>query len=168
MESETLEKLYIYELEDLYNAERQFLELFLDLSQAATSPKLKEAFERDSIETEEHVERLETIFEERGIQPRRKTCLGMEGLIQDAKERIRECGDPDVMDAALIASAQRMEHYEIAGYGCVHAYADVLGLEREATLLKEILHEENATDISLTALAESLINLEAAGVGAAP
>lgn len=165
MESDTLEKLYIYELEELYNAERQYLELLPDLSGAAASPRLKEAFQRDAFETQQHVERLELIFEQRNLRPRRKTCIGMEGLIQEAKERIQEGGDSDILDAALVATAQRLEHYEIAGYGCVQAYAEVLGLQREANLLKTILHEENATDISFTFLAESLINLEAAQVG---
>jgi ferritin-like metal-binding protein YciE len=165
MESDTIEKLYIYELEELYNAERQYLDLLPELSRAAASPMLKDAFERDAFETREHIERLEIIFDQRQLCPRRKTCLGMDGIVQKVRERIEEGGDPDVLDAALIAAAQRMEHYEIASYGCVQAYADVLGFKREATLLKTILREENATDISLTALAESLINLEAAEVG---
>jgi ferritin-like metal-binding protein YciE len=165
MELDTLKKLYIDELKDLYSAENQILKALPRMAKAASSPELKQAFQTHLAETEAHVERLERVFESLEASPRGKKCVGMEGLIEEAKELIQEDPEPEVLDAGLISKAQHVEHYEIAGYGTVRAYALQLGEEQQAALLQETLDEEGATDKLLTGLAESAINLEAARAG---
>src|SRR5918911_2549403 len=162
MELETLQDLYVDELKDLYSAENQILKALPRMIKAASHPELKQAFETHLRQTEGQVRRLEQIFEELGASPRGKKCVGMEGLIEEAKELLSEKPEPDVLDAGLISKAQHVEHYEMAGYGTVRTYARILGMERQAQLLQETLDEEGETDKLLTQLAETGINVEAA------
>ena len=160
MEIDSLRKLYIEELKDLYSAEKQILQALPRMAQKASNPQLKAGFEEHLRQTEQQVQRLEQIFETLGKSPRGKKCKGMEGLLEEGKEVMQEDMDEETRDAALIAAAQRVEHYEIAGYGTVRTYAQLLG-EREAVrLLQQTLDEEGQTDKKLTQLAES-INVEA-------
>ena len=161
MKIDSLEKLYIEELRDLYSAEKQILKALPKMSKAATSPELKAGFDKHLEETRGHVERLEQIFEALGKSPKGKTCKAMEGLVEEGSELMKEDIEPAVLDAGLIAAAQRVEHYEMAGYGTVRTYAKLLKHADAAKLLQETLEEEAATDEKLTALAESEINLQA-------
>ena len=161
MKFESLQDLYIEELKDLYSAENQLLEALPKMAEAATSAELREVFESHLTETRNQVQRLELIFKQLGTSAKGKKCKAMEGLIAEANDLMAEDGDPSVMDAALIASAQRVEHYEIAGYGCVRTFARQLGFEEAAEMLQETLEEEIAADAELTDLAESVINIEA-------
>lgn len=161
MELETLKDLYIAELKDLYSAERQLIKALPKLAKAANDQNLQQAFRTHLKETTQHAARLEQICEELGVSPRGKKCVGMEGLIEEGTELIKEDPDPDVLDAGLIAKAQHVEHYEIAGYGTVRTYARQLGFESQAELLQQTLDEEGRTDHLLTDLAESGINVEA-------
>jgi ferritin-like metal-binding protein YciE len=126
----------------------------------ATSEELKSGFEKHLKETEGHVERLDKIFQQLDASPRGKKCKGMEGIIEDGKELMEKDADPEVMDAGLIGAAQHVEHYEMAGYGCVRTYAELLGLSDVAKLLQKTLDEEKATDEKLTELSRQ-INVEA-------
>jgi ferritin-like metal-binding protein YciE len=160
MEMSTLEDLLVEELKDLYSAENQLLKAIPKMAKAATSPELRKGFEKHLKETEGHVERLEQVCEELGVSPRGKKCKAMEGLVEEGAEVIKEDAHPDVKDASLIAAAQRVEHYEIAGYGCVRTYAKLLGYTSAAKLLQQTLDEEGDTDKALTKLAEK-INVDA-------
>jgi ferritin-like metal-binding protein YciE len=160
MEMESLKDLFIDELKDLYSAENQILKALPKMVKKATSPQLKAGFEKHLKETEGHVERLDKIFQELDENPKGKKCKGMEGIIADGKELMEEDAEPEVMDAGLIGAAQHVEHYEMAGYGCVRTYAELLGFDKVAKLLQKTLDEEAATDEKLTALARS-INVEA-------
>jgi ferritin-like metal-binding protein YciE len=162
MEMNTLRDLYLDELKDLWSAEKQLVKAIPKMAKAANDPELVKAFQTHLRQTERQVERLERIFEELGESPRGKKCIGMEGLIEEGNELIKERPDPDVLDAGLIAKAQHIEHYEIAGYGTVRTYAQLMGADRQAQLLQETLDEEGETDKLLTQLAESSINIEAA------
>lgn len=162
MEMQTLEALYLGQLKDLYSAEKQLTKALPKMSKAAQSKELKDGFARHLSETETHIERLEKILEEWGQSPGRKKCKAMEGLIAEADEFISEGGDPEVIDAGLIAHAQRVEHYEIAGYGCARTYAGILGKKSDMKALQATLDEEGMTDKALTELAERLINFQAA------
>jgi ferritin-like metal-binding protein YciE len=157
----SLHDLYVDELKDLYNAENQLVKALPRMAKAANHPDLKAGFEEHLEETRTQVERLEQIFEALDLRPKGKKCEAMEGLIEEAKSIMEEDADPSVMDAALIAAAQKVEHYEIAGYGCVRTYARMLGYEEAERLLQETLDEEAETDKKLTELAESVINIEA-------
>jgi ferritin-like metal-binding protein YciE len=157
----TLTELYVEQLKDLYSAETQILKALPKMTKAASHAELQRAFTRHRRETERQVERLERIFRELGHSPRGKKCEGMEGLIKEGEELIKERPDPDVLDAGLISAAQHVEHYEMAGYGTVRTYAEQLGRGRDAQLLQQTLDEEKATDELLTQLAESSINVEA-------
>jgi ferritin-like metal-binding protein YciE len=161
MEMESLKELYVEELKDLWSAETQITKALPKMMKAATNPKLKKAFNTHLKQTERHVKRLERIFKELGESPRGKKCVGMEGLIKEGQELIKEKPEADVLDAGLIAAAQHVEHYEIAGYGCVRTWARQMGEDRQAELLQETLDEEEQTDRLLTELAESEINVEA-------
>ncbi|MDB6052778.1 MAG: hypothetical protein JWN25_301 [Verrucomicrobiales bacterium] len=161
MKIETLKDLYLEELKDLYSAETQLVKALPQMAKAATSDELRAAFEEHLELTREHVERLDQIFENHDESPKGKKCKAMEGLIEEAKELLEEDIAEDVLDAGLIAAAQRVEHYEIAVYGCVRTYAKLLGLEEEADLLQQTLDEEEETDQTLTDIAESTINIEA-------
>ena len=161
MKMDNLHELYVEEIKDLYNAEQQLVKALPKMAKAATHPELKQAFENHLEETKVHVERLETILRELGEPIRGKKCHGMEGLIEEGKELIEEDPDEDVLDAGLISKAQHVEHYEMAGYGTVRTYAQLMGLTRQAELLQTTLDEEGAADKLLTALAEGSINMEA-------
>jgi ferritin-like metal-binding protein YciE len=160
MQMTSLHDLFIEELRDLYSAENQLLKALPKMAKGAASKPLKNGFQKHLKQTEGHVARLEKIFDELGVSPRGKKCKGMEGLIAEGDEVLAEDADPDVLDAALIAAAQHVEHYEIAGYGCVRTYAKLLGHKKAATLLQQTLKEEGDTDKQLTKLAEK-INVEA-------
>ena len=162
MPENDLRELYIDELKDLYNAENQLVKALPKMAKAANSDELRNGFEEHLEQTKGHVQRLEQIFEMLGESPKGKKCKGMEGLIEEGSEMIEEVFEGSVKDAGLIGAAQRVEHYEIAGYGCVHTYAHQLGEQQDARLLKQTLDEEGATDKQLTQLAEQVINLEAA------
>jgi ferritin-like metal-binding protein YciE len=160
MEIDSLRKLYIEELKDLYSAEKQILQALPRMAKKASNPQLKAGFEEHLRQTEQHVQRLEQIFEALGKSPRGKKCKGMEGVIEEGKEVLQEDMDDETRDAALISAAQRVEHYEMAGYGTVRTYAQLLGERQAASLLQQTLDEEGQTDKKLTQLAES-INVEA-------
>jgi ferritin-like metal-binding protein YciE len=160
MEMESLKDLFIDELKDLYSAENQILKALPKMIKKATSKELKSGFEQHLKETQGHVERLDKIFEELEVSPRGKKCKGMEGIIADGKELMEEDAEPEVLDAGLIGAAQHVEHYEIASYGCVRTYAELLGHSKFVNLLQKTLDEESATDEKLTQLAQN-INVEA-------
>ncbi len=165
MEIDSLTKLYVEDLKDLYSAEKQILQALPKMVKKASNKQLAKAFEEHLRVTETHVERLDRIFEGLGKSPRGKKCKGMEGLLEEGKEAMQEDMEPDVLDAALIAAAQKVEHYEMAGYGTVRTYAKLLGENQAARLLQQTLDEEGEADKTLTALAESTVNVEAmAGV----
>jgi ferritin-like metal-binding protein YciE len=162
MEMDTLKDLYVEELKDLYSAERQLVKAIPKMIRAANDPKLKAAFKDHLAKTQQHAVRLERICKELGASPRGKKCIGMEGLIEEGSELIKEDPEPEVLDAGLIAAAQHVEHYEMAGYGCVRTYARELGFDSQAELLQKTLDEEAEANELLTELAVSAINLEAA------
>lgn len=162
MKIESLRDLYVEQLHDLYSAETQLVEALPKMAKAASTPQLQNAFQEHLTQTKTHVQRIEQIFQKLGAKPKDQTCKGMEGLIKEGSEMIKMKGEPAAIDAGLIAAAQRVEHYEIAGYGCVHTYAQQLGEQQDAQLLQQTLNEEGQTDKKLTQLAEQLINLEAA------
>jgi ferritin-like metal-binding protein YciE len=161
MEIDSLRKLYVEDLKDLYSAEKQILQALPKMVRKASDEKLKKAFEEHLRVTEKQVERLDRIFEGLGKSPRGKRCKGMEGLLEEGKEVMQEDMDPDVLDAALIGAAQKVEHYEMAAYGTVRSYATLLGEDQAARLLQQTLDEEGEADKTLTQLAESSINVEA-------
>jgi len=166
MALESMQDLFLNELKDVYNAEKQILKALPRMAKAADAPALQQAFTKHLRETEGQVQRLERIFKSLGQTPRGKKCKGMEGLIEEGKEILEEEGAPEVIDAALISAAQRVEHYEIAAYGCLRTYAQLLGLDDADRLLQETLNEEEATDEALPALGEGGINQAAVAVGA--
>jgi ferritin-like metal-binding protein YciE len=166
MSLDSLDKLFLEELKDVYNAEKQILKALPRMAKAAESPDLQQAFVTHQKETEGHVQRLERIFKELGQAPRGKKCKGMEGLLEEGKEVLEQDGEPAVIDAAIIASAQRVEHYEMAAYGCLRTYAQLLGMDEAGELLQQTLDEEEATDKKLTQLGESGINEAAVAAGA--
>ena len=149
-----LNDLYLDQLKDLYSAEKQLVQALPKMAKAATSEELKMGFEQHLEQTKTHVSRLEQIFSALGSSPGRKKCAAMEGLIEEGQEAITLEGSAIVRDAALIAAAQRVEHYEIAAYGTVRTFANHLGYSDQASLLQMTLDEEGATDKKLTALAE--------------
>lgn len=161
MKMDDLQDLFHDELKDTYDAEHQILKALPKMAKAANSTKLKNAFEKHLKQTEEHVSRLEQVFEIIGKKPSRKSCKGMKGLIEEGEEMMKEKADPDVKDAALIASAQRVEHYEMAAYGCLRTYAQHLDMANAKKILQTTLDEEGQTDQLLTQMAESDINLKA-------
>lgn len=160
MKLSSLEDLFVAELKDLYSAETQLVKALPKMAKAATSKDLKAGFEKHLKQTKEHVTRLEQVFDSLDASPKGKKCKAMEGLVEEGADVIEEDAEPEVKDAALIAAAQRVEHYEIAGYGCVRTYAQLLGNTKAAKLLQQTLDEEGDTDKALTKLAES-INVEA-------
>jgi ferritin-like metal-binding protein YciE len=162
MEMDSLHALYVEELKDLYSAETQIQKALSRLARAATHPELKQLFLTHLEQTERQTERLVQICTGLGEKPTGKKCVGMQGLLEEAKELIQERPAKEVLDAGLIAAQQHVEHYEMAGYGCVRTYARLLGREDDAALLQQTLDEEKATDELLSALAERVINLQAA------
>jgi ferritin-like metal-binding protein YciE len=161
MKLNRLTHLYVEELKDLYSAENQLVKALPKMARASTSGDLRAGFEGHLEQTKEHVARLEKIFKALGKSPNGKKCKGMEGLIKEGGELIAEDPVPEELDAGLISAAQRVEHYEIAGYGCVSTYAKILGEDQAVLLLRQTLEEEKETDKKLTQLAGQ-INIEAA------
>ena len=166
MSLDSLDKLFLEELKDIYNAEKQLTRALPRMAKAAESPELRQAFTKHLTETEGQIQRLQRIFSSLGQAARGKKCKGMEGLIEEGKEMMEEEGEPQVVDAALISAAQKVEHYEIASYGCLRSYAELLGYSEAVQLLQQNLQEEEAADKKLTQLGESGINEAAATVGA--
>jgi ferritin-like metal-binding protein YciE len=164
MEHQALKGLYIDELKDIYNAENQLVKALPKMAKAANSEELRSGFEEHLEQTRGHVQRLEQIFKELGEKPSGKKCKGMEGLVAEGQEMMGEDFEDDVMDAALISAAQRVEHYEIAAYGTVRTYAELLGEDTAVRLLEQTLEEEKETDQKLTDMA-SEINVRAMGEG---
>ena len=157
----SLDDLLVHELQDIYNAESQILKALPKMIKAATHPDLKQAFEEHRQQTEGQVRRLEQSFKLLGVPAKGRKCEGMAGLIEEGKKVMEEDAAPPVRDAALISAAQKVEHYEIASYGCVCTYAEMLGYDQVHDLLGQNLDEEETTDQRLTALAENVINQEA-------
>lgn len=153
---ENLHDLFVEELRDLYDAEKQLTKALPLMAQAAKSDELRQGFESHLKETQEHAQRIEKIFDGLGVPPEGKTCKAMAGLIAEAKETMDEDADPDVMDAALIVAAQKVEHYEMAGYGSVCTFGKVLHYDDAVGVLKKTMSEEEATDKKLTKLSEQL------------
>jgi ferritin-like metal-binding protein YciE len=164
MQHQALKELYVDELKDIYNAENQLLKALPKMAKAASSDELRTGFEEHLEQTRGHVQRLEQIFKELGEKPSGKKCKGMEGLVAEGQEMMDEDFEADLMDAALISAAQRVEHYEIAAYGTVRTYAELLGEESAVTLLEQTLEEEKKTDQKLTDLASD-INVKAMNKG---
>lgn len=156
MPVDNLRKLFLMELKDLYDAEQQLTKALPKMKKAASSANLQQAFEEHLEQTNTHVERLEQVFELMGEKARRKTCEAMKGLISEGEDAIKEIKDSDTLDAALIAAAQKVEHYEIAGYGTVRTYAMLLDQDDAAELLQQTLDEEGETDKKLTNIARQL------------
>src|SRR3954453_8633541 len=161
MELETLYDLYLHELRDLYSAEQQLIKALPKMSKAASNRQLSAGFNQHLQQTKEHARRLEQIFGRLDESSRGPKCEGMEGLIAEGDEMAKEDAEDEVRDAGLIAAAQRVEHYEIAGYGCARTYAQLLGDKNGARLLDTTINEEGAVDKKLTKLARSVINLRA-------
>lgn len=158
MKLDNLHKLYIHELKDLYSAENQILEAMPKMIDAASDSTLKEAFKAHAEETKSHVNRLESIFKALDFEPGGHKCGAMEGILKEGEELIKSDIAPKVLDAALIAAAQRVEHYEMAGYGTARAFAEKLGEHEAADLLQQTLNEEGLVNQSLSRLAERSIN----------
>jgi ferritin-like metal-binding protein YciE len=159
MKANSLHDLYLEQLRDLYDAEHQLIKALPKMAKAASSPELRAAFEEHLEKTNEHAQRIETIFEAMGEKAKGQKCKAMEGLVKEGREVIAEDMEDGVKDAALIAAAQRVEHYETAGYGCVRTYATLLGDNKAATLLEETLDEEKEADQLLGNIAAK-INVE--------
>ena len=156
MSVSTIEELFIDELKDLYSAEKQITKSLPKMAKAATTPELKSAFETHLKETQGQIERLDRVFEILGKSPRGKTCNGMKGVLEEGAEVLEETEKGSIRDAALISAAQRVEHYEMAGYGCVREYAKLLGQKEIAQLLDETLAEEKAADSKLGQVAKQV------------
>lgn len=168
MKLDSLRELLEHELGDLYDAEQQISKALPKLAEAAHSDALKEAFSKHQTQTLTHIARLEKSFQHLAIEPKRVKCEAIRGLLKEGEEFVKATGDPAVLDAGLIAAAQRVEHYEMAGYGCTRAYATELGLSAVADLLNRTLQEEKATDEALTDLALIVINPDAADGASSP
>ena len=160
---DSLETMFIEQLKDLYDAERRLTKALPKLSEAATNTGLKEALDAHLAETEEHVSRLERIFEQMGTPAKGKACAGIKGIIEEADEHVNEDFEDDgLRDATIIGAAQRAEHYEMAAYGTAIAHARLLGHEEAVSLLEETLNDEKSADKKLTQIAETVVNLDAA------
>jgi ferritin-like metal-binding protein YciE len=162
-QQKSLEKLFVEQLKDIYSAETQLVSALPKMAKAASTPELQEAFNMHLDETRNQVQRLEKLFEGIDASPRGKKCRGMEGLIEEGNELIKEKAeyDPETLDAGLIAAAQKVEHYEISAYGTVRAFAEQLGRQEAMDILNQTLDEEYAADRKLSAIAESMVNQEA-------
>jgi ferritin-like metal-binding protein YciE len=161
MKIETMEDLFLEQVEDLYDAEKRLVKALPKMADASTSLTLRQAFESHLLETEGHVSRLENVFRTLGQDPKGKTCDAMKGLISEGEGVVSDIDQSPLRDAGLIAAANRVEHYEIAAYGSARTFADILGLSEAAALLEQTLQEEKKADQKLTQLAESMINDEA-------
>ena len=156
MSVDTIERLFLEELKDLHSAETQITKALPKMAKAASSTQLRTAFEHHLKETEGHVQRLDKIFDSLGVSSGRKTCHGMKGVLEEGSEMLHETEEGEVRDEALISAAQRVEHYEMAAYGTVRAYAERLGKPQIAQLLQNTLDEEKAADKKLTAISEKI------------
>ena len=163
MQTDTFEKLFVEELRDMYSAEKQMVKALPKLAKAANSPELRAALQSHLDVTKEQVERLEEVFKDLGHSSSGKTCKGMAGIIEEGQSVIDKDYDEEVMDAGIIAAAQKAEHYEIASYGTLRAFAETRGDRRVAEILDEILREEKDADQTLTRIAKSAINTRAEG-----
>jgi len=161
MKMKTLQDLFFEQLRDIYDAERQLVKALPKMAAAATTPQLRQAFEKHLDQTEGQIERLRQVSEHLEFNLKRKSCAAMEGLIEEGKEVIDMKADDDVRDAGLIAAAQKVEHYEMASYGCLCSWAQQLGFTKALPLLQETLQEEKDTDQLLTQMAEGGINVAA-------
>jgi ferritin-like metal-binding protein YciE len=161
MKIETMEDLFLEQIEDLYDAEHRMVKALPKMAEATTSLSLRQAFESHLLETESHVTRLETIFSTLGEDAKGETCAAMKGLVSEGEDMISHTEQSPVRDAGLIAAANRVEHYEIAAYGSAHRFALTLGLTEVASLLEQTLQEEKNADRKLTQLAENMVNDEA-------
>ena len=161
MALESLQELYVEQLKDLHSAEEQIIEALPKMIEKASHAELRQAFEAHLRQTREQLRRLDQIGQRAGQKLTGHKCKGMQGLLEEGEEMLKERADSDVLDAALISAAQRVEHYEIAGYGCARTYARLLGLNDDAKILQQTLDEEGDTDHLLTDLAERVINIEA-------
>lgn len=161
MEMESLRDLFIDQLKDIYSAETQVTKALPKMAKKASSTELQNAFRLHLDQTQSQLKRLDEIFSSLGKNPKGKKCKGMQGLIEEGEELMSEDAEPEVLDAGLIAAAQRVEHYEISAYGTARAYARVLGDDKAASLLDQTLREESQTDEKLNQLAEGHINLRA-------
>jgi ferritin-like metal-binding protein YciE len=156
MKLETMKELLLDELQDLYSAETQITKALPKMAKTSSNPELKHAFESHLKETEGHVQRLEKIFKQIRESSKGKTCEGMKGLPKEGEERIKEGGEPEVVDAGLISAAQRVEHYEIAAYGSARTYAELLNETEVANLLSQTLEEEKSADQKLTTISKTV------------
>jgi ferritin-like metal-binding protein YciE len=161
MKIKSLQDLFVHELKDLYSAEKQLLQALPKMVKNTQNEELREAFEMHRGQTEQHVERIERIMSGMDNAPSGEKCHGMEGLIEEAEDLLENAEDPHVRDAGMIGAAQRVEHYEISGYGTARTYAEMLGLDEAVQLLQQTLDEEKETDAKLTKLAEGMVNWEA-------
>jgi len=166
---ESLEDLFVHEIKDLYNAEQQILKALPKMIKECGSGELRQALEHHLDQTRDHVERLDRVFEEIGEAARGQKCKGMEGLIEEGSDLLKKRAEESVKDAGIIAAAQRVEHYEMAAYGTVRTFAQMLGHEEAVPLLEETLREEKEADKKLTEIAERVVNARAAeGNGETP
>jgi len=156
-----LEDLFVEQISDLYSAEQQLVEALPKMAEAATAPELKKAFNNHLAQTKGHVRRLEQVFQLMECDPASEKCKAMQGLLHEGEDMIKAKGDKSVKDAALIAAAQRVEHYEISGYGTARTFAEKLGESEAAQLLQETLEEEKEADLLLNQIAEKEVNIEA-------
>ena len=161
MKIETMEDLFMEQVQDLYDAEKRLVKALPKMAEASTSQSLRQAFESHLLETEGHVSRLESVFRTLGLEPKSHTCDAMKGLISEGEDMVSDIDESPLRDAGLIAAANRVEHYEIAAYGSARTFADVLGLSEAAILLEQTLQEEKKADQKLTQLAENMVNDEA-------
>ena len=161
MALESLQELYVEQLKDLHSAEEQIIEALPKMIEKASHAELRQAFEAHLRQTREQLRRLDQIGQRAGQKLTGHKCKGMAGLLEEGEETLKERADSDVLDTALIAAAQRVEHYEMAGYGCARTYAHLLGLDDDVKLLQQTLDEEGDTDHLLTDLAERVINIDA-------
>ncbi len=158
----TLQELFLATLQDIYHGEKQILKALPKMAKNATTPELKQAFQNHQQQTEGQVERLQRVFELLDKSPRGRTCEAIEGLVEEGKEVMSETESGEVMDAGLIAAAQAVEHYEIARYGTLCAWAEELGMKEAARLLEQTLNEEKQTDQLLNQIAMERVNRQAA------
>jgi ferritin-like metal-binding protein YciE len=158
----SLDDLLLHEVQDMYHAEKQLVKTLPDVAEQATSPELKSAIEEHLQQTKVHVNRLERIFEMLGQEPKATKCKAMKGILDEGEDTITEKGSPETLDAAIIMSAQKVEHYEIAAYGSLATWADLLGRQDVKQLLGQTLDEEKATDQKLTELAKTGLNQRSA------
>ena len=161
MKLDTLKKLYVEELRDVYNAEQQLVKALPKMAKGASSDELRQAIQNHLEETKGHVDRLEQVFELIDESAKGKTCKAMKGLVEEGSEILEENGEESVLDAGIIAAAQKVEHYEIATYGTLRTWADLLGQDEAADLLQQTLDEEGEADKKLNELAEEIVNPEA-------